>query len=156
MFAYVEPIAGKYDFTISYIANNAYWIPYYDVRVDDIKSPIKLITKAKISQTTGIDWKQVKLSLSTSMPSQWGNAPILNAWYLAYINPVYRMDKKLMTMNSIQPIMKNCLGVFNIFSKLYKPISIQITIVCNNGFSKIIRFCELAINKFEGQFTMKN
>lgn len=95
-------IAGKYDFTISYIANNAFWTPYYDVRVDDIKSPMRLITKAKISQTTGIDWKQVKLSLSTSMPSQWGNAPILSAWYLAYINPVYRMNKQLATMNSIQ------------------------------------------------------
>ena len=97
-------IAGKYDFTISYIANNAFWTPYYDVRVDDIKSPMKLITKAKISQTTGIDWKQVKLSLSTSIPSQWGNAPILSAWYLAYINPVYRMDKRLAAMNSIQPM----------------------------------------------------
>lgn len=97
-------IAGKYDFTISYIANNAFWTPYYDVRVDDIKSPMKLITKAKISQTTGIDWKQVKLSLSTSLPSQWGDAPLLSAWYLAYINPVYRMDKKLAAMNSIQPM----------------------------------------------------
>ena len=96
-------IAGKYDFTISYIANNAYWTPYYDVRVDDIKSPLKLITKAKISQTTGIDWKQVKLSLSTSMPSQWGDAPILSAWYLAYINPVYKMNRQL-AMNSIQPM----------------------------------------------------
>ncbi len=96
-------ISGKYDFTISYIANNAFWSPYYDVRVDDIKSPIKLITKAKISQTTGIDWKQVKLSLSTSLPSQWGNAPLLSAWYLAYINPVYAMNRSL-TMNSIQPM----------------------------------------------------
>ena len=96
-------IGGKYDFTISYIANNAFWTPYYDVRVDDIKSPIKLITKAKISQTTGIDWKQVKLSLSTSLPSQWGNAPLLSAWYLAYINPVYAMNRSL-TMNTIQPM----------------------------------------------------
>lgn len=86
---------GKYDFTISYIANNAYWTPFYDVRVDDIKSPIKLITKAKIAQTTGIDWKQVKLSLSTSTPSQYGTAPILNAWYLAYINPVAYMNIKM-------------------------------------------------------------
>lgn len=95
-------ISGKYDFTISYIANNAYWTPYYDVRVDDIKSPLKLITKAKITQTTGIDWKQVKLSLSTSLPSQWGNAPILNAWYLAYVNPISYMQKKMAVMNSIQ------------------------------------------------------
>ncbi|MFY7964453.1 MAG: mucoidy inhibitor MuiA family protein [Chitinophagaceae bacterium] len=103
-------ISGKYDFTVSYIANNAFWTPYYDVRVDDIKSPIKLITKAKISQTTGIDWKQVKLSLSTSTPSQWGNAPLLSAWYLAYINPVYRMDKKLAAMNSVQSFSKSLEG----------------------------------------------
>jgi TonB-dependent SusC/RagA subfamily outer membrane receptor len=98
--------AGKYEFTISYIANNAYWTPYYDVRVDDIKSPLKLITKAKISQTTGIDWKQVKLSLSTSVPSQWGNAPVFSAWYLAYINPVYGINKKMATNNYIQPMGK--------------------------------------------------
>ena len=102
-------IAGKYDFSISYIANNAYWIPFYDVRVDDIKSPIQLVTKAKITQTTGIDWKQVKLSLSTSLPSQWGNAPILNAWYLAYVNPVYALQGRVagLAMNSIQPMMKS-------------------------------------------------
>ncbi|HWB25201.1 MAG TPA: DUF4139 domain-containing protein [Chitinophagaceae bacterium] len=86
---------GRYDFTISYIAKNAYWIPYYDVRVDNINSPLKLSYKAKIVQTTGIDWKQVKLSLSTSTPAQWGSAPILNAWFLAYINPIVAMDKNL-------------------------------------------------------------
>ena len=95
-------LAGKYDFNISYIANDAYWSPYYDVRVDDIKSPLKLVTKAKITQTTGIDWKQIKLSLSTSTPAQWGNAPLLNAWYLAYINPVATMNMSL--QNTIQPM----------------------------------------------------
>lgn len=99
-------IAGKYNFTVSYIANNAFWSVYYDVRVDDVKSPLKLITKAKVSQTTGIDWNQVKLSLSTSMPNQWGNAPILNAWYLAYINPVYAMNRQLAASNYIQPSAK--------------------------------------------------
>ena len=95
-------IAGKYDFSISYIANNAYWAPFYDVRVDDIKSPIQLVAKAKIIQTTGIDWKQVKLSLSTSLPSQFGEAPILNSWYLSYYNPVYKMNQELSQKNSIQ------------------------------------------------------
>ncbi|HEY6957063.1 MAG TPA: DUF4140 domain-containing protein, partial [Flavisolibacter sp.] len=57
---------GKYDFVVSYITPNAWWTPYYDIRVDDIKSPLKMIYKAKMVQTTGIDWKKVKLSLSTS------------------------------------------------------------------------------------------
>ena len=88
-------VSGKYDFTISYITPNAYWTPYYDIRVDDIKSPLKVVYKSKITQTTGIDWKKVKLSLSTSVPNQWGNAPVLNTWFLAYINPVNVMEQSL-------------------------------------------------------------
>ncbi len=88
-------ITGKYDFLISYIAQNAYWKPFYDIRVDDIKNPMKIICRAKITQTTGIDWKQVKLSLSTSSPSQWGNAPTIQPWYLGYINPLNAMNDAL-------------------------------------------------------------
>ena len=94
-------IGGKYDFTISYITRSAYWTPFYDVRADDIRSPLKLIYRAKIFQTTGIDWKQVKLSLSTSTPAQTGNAPVFNAWFLSYINPVNYYNKSLALQNSI-------------------------------------------------------
>ena len=94
--------AGKYDFTVSYISPNAYWTPFYDIRVDDIKNPLKVIYKAKIVQTTGIDWKQVKLSLSTSMPGQWGSAPILQSWFLSYINPVAVYERRLSSSNTIQ------------------------------------------------------
>lgn len=87
--------AGKYDFVISYITPNAWWTPYYDIRVDDIKSPLKVVYKAKVTQTTGIDWKKVKLSLSTSVPNQWGNAPVLKSWFLSYINPVNVMERSL-------------------------------------------------------------
>jgi TonB-dependent SusC/RagA subfamily outer membrane receptor len=88
-------MAGKFDFVVSYITPNAFWTPYYDIRVDDIKSPLKLVYKAKVTQTTGIDWKKVKLSLSTSVPNQWGNAPILKSWFLSYINPITVMEKSL-------------------------------------------------------------
>ncbi|UAY53299.1 mucoidy inhibitor MuiA family protein [Ferruginibacter albus] len=88
-------LAGKYSFTISYITQNAWWTPFYDVRIENVKSPMKLVYKAKISQTTGIDWKQVKLSLSTSMPSQWNVAPELKPWFIRYVNPVSVMDKQV-------------------------------------------------------------
>jgi TonB-dependent SusC/RagA subfamily outer membrane receptor len=88
---------GKYEFVISYVTPNAFWTPYYDVRVDDIKSPLKLIYKAKVTQTTGIDWKKVKLSLSTSVPNQWGTAPVLHSWFLSYINPVNVIEGRLMS-----------------------------------------------------------
>ncbi|HEU4472410.1 MAG TPA: mucoidy inhibitor MuiA family protein, partial [Flavisolibacter sp.] len=93
--------AGRYDIGISYITPNAWWTPAYDIRVDDIKNPVKVVYKARISQTTGIDWRKVRLSLSTSLPSQWGNAPVLTSWFLSYINPVNVMERKL-TSNTIQ------------------------------------------------------
>lgn len=77
----------KTNFTVSYIARNAYWLPFYDLRADNIKLPLKILYKAKIVQTTGIDWKQVKLTLSTATPSQKGTAPELQSWFLGYLNP---------------------------------------------------------------------
>ena len=94
-------LAGKYEFTVSYITQNAFWTPYYDIRVDNINSPLQFIYKAKISQTTGIDWKKVKLSLSTSMPRQFSNAPIFKTWFLGYINPVSVMEEDMEKSNSI-------------------------------------------------------
>ena len=88
-------IADNYNFTVSYITPNAYWTPFYDIKVNDINSPLKLVYKAKMFQTTGLDWKQVKLSLSTATPSQFGNAPVLQSWFLAYVNPYTNMDKAL-------------------------------------------------------------
>ncbi len=94
-------IAGRYDFHISYVTQNAYWTPFYDLRAANISSPLKIIYRAKIFQTTGIDWKQVKLSLSTSTPSQTGNAPLFNTWFLSYTNPVNYYNKSMALQNTI-------------------------------------------------------
>lgn len=92
----------KAEFTISYISQNAYWTPYYDIRVADVKNPATIIYKSKIVQTTGIDWKKVKLSLSSSVPNQLGNAPILKSWFLSYIDPYRVMERSLSARNRIQ------------------------------------------------------
>ena len=94
-------VAGNSEFTLSYITQNAYWTPYYDIKATDVKSPLQITYKAKIVQTTGIDWEKVKLSLSTSTPSQYGTAPLLKSWFLSYINPVQKMEKMLTASNSI-------------------------------------------------------
>lgn len=81
-------IPGTYDFSINYLTPNASWQPFYDIKTQNINSPFDLIYKAKISQTTGIDWNQVKLKLSTALPNQFGNAPILKTWFLQYVMPI--------------------------------------------------------------------
>ncbi|MFL5746264.1 MAG: mucoidy inhibitor MuiA family protein, partial [Niastella sp.] len=82
------PLAGQYDFTISYVTPAAGWNPTYDLRVENINKPVALAYKAKLTQSTGIDWQKVKLALSTSVPAQHNNAPDIKSWFLTYYEPV--------------------------------------------------------------------
>lgn len=82
----MNDVAGVVDFDINYISNNASWSPFYDLRADNITSPINMMYKAQVIQNTGIDWKKVKLTLSSGNPNQNNQAPILNAWWLQYQN----------------------------------------------------------------------
>lgn len=102
---------GEQEFTLSYITQNAYWTPYYDIKAEGVNSPLTIIYKAKIAQTTGIDWKKVKLSLSTSTPSQYGAAPLLKSWFLSYINPVRQLEREMSKSNSIQSLQGNIAGI---------------------------------------------
>ncbi len=79
------------DIGISYYTQNAGWVPTYDMRVKSIDNSFKLGYKASVSQTTGLDWKQVKLTLSTSNPNQGTTIPVLNPWNLQlYVPGVYK------------------------------------------------------------------
>jgi len=82
-----SPVSTACDFTVSYITPTAYWFPAYDLKVESVSKPIRLVYKAKLVQTSGIDWKQVKLALSTSMPAQSNKAPDLKTWFLAFQAP---------------------------------------------------------------------
>ncbi len=67
---------------ISYLVANAGWAPSYDLKVKDISKPIDLIYKAKVFNNTGIDWDNVRLTLSTSDPNKTAEKPKLTAWTL--------------------------------------------------------------------------
>ena len=67
---------------ISYFVPNARWYPSYNLRIKDLKSPLIIDYQANISQQTGEDWKNVKLTLSTSDPNLGGQKPKLTPWYL--------------------------------------------------------------------------
>lgn len=76
------------DLNISYYVNGAGWTPFYDLRAENINSPAKLTYKASVFQSTGEEWKNVKLSLSSGNPVLGGNKPELYAWYLNFYEPV--------------------------------------------------------------------
>lgn len=83
----MNEIAGNVNLDVTYITNSASWQPFYDLRAENINSPINLMYKAKVMQSTGIDWKKVKLTLSSGNPNQNNVAPLLQAWFLRYGYP---------------------------------------------------------------------
>ncbi|WP_353089002.1 DUF4139 domain-containing protein [Flavobacterium sp.] len=80
----LNEVAGTVTLNFSYITNSAGWKPMYDLRTNSIKDPIQLLYKAQVWQTTGIDWKKIKMSLSSGNPNQSNEAPLQQAWFLRY------------------------------------------------------------------------
>ena len=87
--------ASAADLQVNYIVANAGWYPQYDLRAINTKSPVQLNYKANVYQSTGEEWKNVKLKLSTANPNEGGLKPELYTWYLNFEEPVvYRSYKR--------------------------------------------------------------
>ncbi len=67
---------------IKYYTESAAWTVTYDLNISDLHSPIGLVMKAHVSQYTGLEWKNVNLTLSTGRPSSGNEAPELSTWWL--------------------------------------------------------------------------
>ena len=80
----MNEIAGNVNLDINYITNAASWNPFYDLRAESVKEPINMMYKAQVTQNSGIDWKKVKLTLSSGNPNQSNQQPILSSWFLRY------------------------------------------------------------------------
>ena len=94
------PLAANTTFTISYYTPLAKWTPYYDINVASTDKPVKIVSKAKVSQTTTVDWNKVKLTFSTSTPNSNKVAPLFSTWFLQYVNPVQQYRNPAVVQNS--------------------------------------------------------
>ena len=116
------PAAGNFTIGVSYYTEYASWEPCYDLQSDGTDKPLKIVYKADIRQTTGLDWEKVNLTLSTVIPSNGKVAPILQAWFLEYIiaTPTmksmnipaqntlsYRTQNKMMEFDEVSDEYKN-------------------------------------------------
>lgn len=85
--------AGNIPLEVSYLTHSATWQPSYEMRIDKINEPIQMLYKAQVQQNTGIDWKNVKLSLTSGAANQNTIAPELYPWFLDYYYPnAYQND----------------------------------------------------------------
>lgn len=67
---------------LRYVVSNAGWSPIYDLKAGTLNEPIELKYRALAYNGTGIDWENVKITLSTADPYQSASKPLLSPWYL--------------------------------------------------------------------------
>lgn len=82
------PAATKATLRVTYAVRAARWTPLYDARLDtgakDRKPALELVRRAEITQTTGEDWSNVALSVSTVRSARGGKAPELSSLIVQY------------------------------------------------------------------------
>ncbi|MEO8322426.1 MAG: mucoidy inhibitor MuiA family protein, partial [Bradyrhizobium sp.] len=83
--------AAKATLRVTYAVRQARWAPLYDARLDtgtkDRKPGLELVRRAEITQTTGEDWSNVALAVSTVRTARGGSAPELNSLIVQYPPP---------------------------------------------------------------------
>lgn len=78
---------GDLVLSISYLVSGASWESIYDARADFEKNEVELISYGIVRQTTGEDWQDVEMSLSTAKPSVGGAMPRVEPFFLAFLRP---------------------------------------------------------------------
>jgi len=76
--------AASADFEVSYFVKKAGWFATYNLNVKDISSPVELGFQANVFQSSGEDWKDVKLTISNGNPTENSIAPVLQPWSLRF------------------------------------------------------------------------
>ena len=102
-------VSGKLNF--SYVVSNAGWTPIYDLRSDASTGKIELTYKAEVFQSSGLDWDNIKLNISTNNPYVNKTKPTLNPWYIDY--NIYKSENKKGVMDKLQEVQITSQALFN-------------------------------------------
>lgn len=62
--------AGEVELLVSYVVRKAAWKPAYDVRVSTDDRQLQLVYYGEVRQSTGEDWTDAEVSLSTAQPGK--------------------------------------------------------------------------------------
>lgn len=99
--------AGVADIQFSYFIQNASWVPNYDLVADPSNSQLSLKYFALISQSSGLNWSQAALTLSSSNPMELNIKPVLANWYIGFYE--YRKLTERHLSNAALPLKKQSL-----------------------------------------------
>ena len=109
--------ATKLTINLSYQLPKATWTPLYDARLDTGKGTLELVQYGSVSQNSGEDWSNVKLTLSTAQPQRGAGLPDLRTKWVNLRRNVHitksmrgrqlsRSPMDMETIDSIEPMME--------------------------------------------------
>jgi uncharacterized protein (TIGR02231 family) len=79
--------ATRIELEVAYQVRGARWLPVYEVRLDSQAARVTLRQEAIVTQSTGEDWSDVALTLSTARPAEASAPPRLAPWRIALVDP---------------------------------------------------------------------
>jgi uncharacterized protein (TIGR02231 family) len=77
----------------TYVSTGAGWSSQYEAKADFATSKVDFNYFASIWQSTGEDWTDANVEISTAKPFIYGNLPDLSAWYLDLYTPRFYKSK---------------------------------------------------------------
>jgi uncharacterized protein (TIGR02231 family) len=92
-------VATSGKINVNYLVPKAGWIPAYDLRADNTVDPMSITYKASVYQSSGEDWKNVRLTLSTYNQNCFSTKPTTGVWRLDYTT--YKSNKVQATPGDI-------------------------------------------------------
>jgi uncharacterized protein (TIGR02231 family) len=143
----MNPDNQTIDLTIKYLCYDAGWSPFYDIRSEDKSDEIAFILKANVWQNTGVDFKEVDLTLSTGRPNNSSIKPDLYDWRLSLaenlprvityskplINAEMASDQANLNMKSVVPGMSSFVETSESMNKIEYHITKSFDISSGSG-----------------------
>ena len=104
---------GPIDFEVSYIISGVSWSPSYEARVTSTEKALQLFYYGMVQQTSGENWNNIDLILSTAQPAISSQIPSINKWNLDAA-PVYaQIHRVLQKQKSMDQPMSERTGMGN-------------------------------------------
>jgi len=126
---------------ISYYVPSAGWVPLYDFRVDEITEPLRIVYNANVYQSSGENWDNVNLTLSSNDPLLSGYKPQIITWYVDRNSP-YQKGNIRKTYGSMTGRVSD--------KEAFEPIPFANIVIKRNN-----EIVNSTITDFDGQYTIK-
>ncbi len=94
---------GSVPVRLSYLVTDARWEPVYSIRAAPDRDSMSVEFDALVVQNSGEDWKGVRLSLSTAVPSSAASPPSVAPWFVTVRPPMDKSTGGLVAAYATEP-----------------------------------------------------